>query len=54
MFKLDFDLNKIILDIVKKRVYNVLEGKKRIYIGVKWIDDKLNKKFGGGDFKLEE
>uniref|UniRef100_A0A8W8NFQ9 Uncharacterized protein n=1 Tax=Magallana gigas TaxID=29159 RepID=A0A8W8NFQ9_MAGGI len=54
MSKSDPDLNKIIPDIAKKRVHNVLEGKKRIDTGVKRIDDKLNKKFGGGDFKSEE
>lgn len=53
MSKSDPDLNKIIPDIAKKRVHNVLEGKKRIDTGVKRIDDKLNKKFGGGDFKAE-
>ena len=52
--KSDPDLNKIIPDIAKKRVHNVLEGKKRIDTGVKRIDDKLNKKFGGGDFRSEE
>ncbi|XP_062604072.1 E3 ubiquitin-protein ligase RBBP6-like [Saccostrea cucullata] len=53
MSKSDPDLNKLIPDIARKRVHNVLEGKKRIDTGVKRIDDKLNKKFGGADFDSE-
>lgn len=53
MSKSDPELNKIIPDIAKKRIHNVLEGKKRIDTGIHKFDNEKNKEFGGADFQSE-
>ncbi|KAJ8299494.1 hypothetical protein KUTeg_023554 [Tegillarca granosa] len=53
MSKSDPELNKIIPDIAKKRIHNVLEGKKRIDTGLHIFDNEKNKEFGGADFPNE-
>ena len=50
MSKSDPELSKIIPNIAKKRIHNILEGKKRVDSGFKEYDKEANEKFGGADF----
>ena len=50
MSKSDPELSKIIPNIAKKRIHNILEGKKRVDSGFKEYDKEANQKFGGADF----